>query len=86
MQVEATGDTDAPDQQEVSGDSDALDQQEDAGDKEESILGNLSPTYDDASTMNTEEYNKALKELGIEDGAEAKSDANPLRPRRSSRP
>jgi hypothetical protein len=55
MQVEATGDSDAPDQQ------------EDAGDKEESILGNLSPISDNASTMDTEEYNRLTKELEDEE-------------------
>ena len=57
MQVEATGDSDTPDQQEVAGDNNAPDQQEDAGDKEETILDNLSPLSNDASSMNTEEYN-----------------------------
>nr|XP_051191040.1 uncharacterized protein LOC127304389 [Lolium perenne] len=73
MQVEATGDSDAPDQQEATGDSDAQDQQEDARDKEESILGNLSPESDDVSTMNTEEYDRAMKELTDEEAAEAES-------------
>jgi hypothetical protein len=73
MQVEATGDSDAPDQQEVAGDSEAPDQQEDAGEKEESILGNLCPTSDEVSTMNKEEYNKALQELEDEEAAEAES-------------
>jgi hypothetical protein len=73
MQVEATGDSDAPDQQEVAGESKAPEQQEVAGDIEESIPGNLSPTSDDVSTMNTEEFNKALKELEGEAEAEAES-------------
>ncbi|KAK1677142.1 hypothetical protein QYE76_037990 [Lolium multiflorum] len=75
MQVEATGDSDAPDQQEAAGDSDAPDQQEDVGDKEESILGNLSPTSDDATTMDTEEYNRLPKEL--EDSATAEAESAP---------
>ena len=66
MQAEASGDSDAPDRQETVGDSDAPDQKEDAGVKEESILGNLSPTSDDGSSMDTEEYNRLTKEL--EDG------------------
>ena len=73
MQVEATGDSDAPDQQEAAGDSAAPDHPEDAGEKEESILGNLSPTSDDVSTMNTEEYNRAMKEFEDEEAAEAES-------------
>jgi hypothetical protein len=73
MQVEATGDSDVPDQQEAAGDSAAPDHQEDAGEKEESILGNLSPTSDDVSTMNTEEYNRAMKEFEDEEAAEAES-------------
>jgi hypothetical protein len=79
MQVEATGDSDAPDQQEVAGESEAPEQQEDARDIEESILGNLSPTSDDVSTMNTEEFNKALKELRVK----RKPRRNPLRLSRS---
>jgi hypothetical protein len=67
MQVGATGDSDAPYQQEIPGDSNASDQQEDVGDKEESILGNLSPISDDASTMDTEEYNRLTKELEDEE-------------------
>ncbi|KAK1677051.1 hypothetical protein QYE76_037899 [Lolium multiflorum] len=73
MQDEAAGTDDAPEQQEAAGASSASDQQEDAGDVEESILGNLSPTSDDASSMNTEEFNKALKELEGEEEAEAES-------------
>jgi hypothetical protein len=73
MQVEAPGDNDAPDQLEAVGDSDAPDKQEEAGDKEESILGNLSPTSDDASNMDTEEYNRALKELGGDGQSEVES-------------
>ena len=73
MQVEATEDNDAPDQQEAAGDSDVPDQQEDAGDKEESILGNLSPTSDDATTLDTEEYNRLTKELEGDEEAEAES-------------
>ncbi|KAK1681684.1 hypothetical protein QYE76_042532 [Lolium multiflorum] len=69
--VEALGNSDAPDQQEAVGDSDASGQEE-AGNKEESILGNLSPTSDDASSMNTEEYDRALKELGDPEALEAK--------------
>jgi len=61
MQVEAVGDSDAPYQQ------------EDAGDKEESILGNLSPTSDDATTLDTEEYNRLTKELEGDQKAEAES-------------
>jgi hypothetical protein len=73
MQVEATGDSDTPDQQGVAGDNNAPDQQEDAGDKEESILDNLSPLSDDASSMDTEEYNRVMKELEDEEKAEAES-------------
>jgi hypothetical protein len=73
MQVEAIGDSDAPDQQEAARGSDVSDQQEDAGDKEESILGNLSPTSDDATTLDTEEYNRLTKELEDDEEAEAES-------------
>jgi flagellar biosynthetic protein FliP len=73
MQVETTGDSDAPDQQDAAGDSDVPDQQEDAGDKEESILSNLIPTSDDVSTMNTKECNRAMKELEDEEVAEVES-------------
>jgi hypothetical protein len=73
MQVEATRNIDAPDQQDAAGESKALEQQEDAGEVEESILGNLSTTSDDASSMDTEEFNKALKELEGEEEAEAES-------------
>ncbi|XP_071685452.1 uncharacterized protein [Lolium perenne] len=73
MQDAAAGTGDAPEQQEVVGDSDAPDQQKDAGDKEESILGNLSPISGDACTMDTEEYNHAMKESEDEEQAEAES-------------
>jgi hypothetical protein len=73
MQDEAAGAGDAPEQQEVVEDSDAPDQHEDAGDKEESILGNLSPISGDASTMDTEEYNRAMKELEDEEHDEEES-------------
>jgi hypothetical protein len=73
MQDEAAGAGDAPEQQEVVGDSDAPEQQEDAGEAEESILGNLSPTSDDASSMDTEEYNCVTKELEDAEKAEAES-------------
>jgi hypothetical protein len=73
MQDEAAGSGDAPEQQEVVGDSDVPDQQEDAGGEEESILGNLSPISDDASTMDTEDYNRAMKELEDDEQAEAES-------------
>ncbi|KAK1683497.1 hypothetical protein QYE76_044345 [Lolium multiflorum] len=46
--------------------------QEEAGNPEESILGNLSPDSDDASSIGTEEYNRLTKELAIgeeDDGA-----------------
>ncbi|KAK1697110.1 hypothetical protein QYE76_013807 [Lolium multiflorum] len=46
---------------------------EDAGEAEESILGNLSPISDDASTMDTEEYNRLTKELEDEEAAAAES-------------
>ncbi|KAK1680708.1 hypothetical protein QYE76_041556 [Lolium multiflorum] len=69
MQVEAPGNTDAPDQQEAVGGSDAPGQEE-AGDKEESILGNLSPISDDASSIGTEEYNRLTKELEIGESAD----------------
>ncbi|KAK1594936.1 hypothetical protein QYE76_007570 [Lolium multiflorum] len=71
MQVEAPRDNDAPDQQEAVRDSDAPGQQEEAGDKEKSILGELSPTSDDASSMDNEGYNRALKELEGEGQSEA---------------
>ncbi|KAK1620214.1 hypothetical protein QYE76_025731 [Lolium multiflorum] len=64
---------DTPDQQDAAGDNDAPYQQEDAGDKEESILGNLSPTSDDATTLDTEEYNRLTKELEGDQEAEAES-------------
>nr|XP_051229488.1 uncharacterized protein LOC127347329 [Lolium perenne] len=73
VQDEAAGAGDAPEQQEVVGDSDAPEQPEDAGEAEESILGNLSPISDDASTMDTEEYNRLTKELEDEEAAEAES-------------
>jgi hypothetical protein len=71
MHVEAPRDSNAPDQQEAVGDSDAPRQQENARDKEESTLGNLSPTSDVASSMDMEEYNRALKELGGDEQSEA---------------
>jgi hypothetical protein len=73
MQVVAAGNCDTPDHQKVAGDNNAPDQQEDAGDKEESILDNLSPLSDDASSMDTEEYNRVMKELEDEDKDEAES-------------
>jgi hypothetical protein len=73
MQVEATGDNDAPDQQDAARDIDVPDQQVDDGDKEESIQGKLSPTLDGVSTMNTEEYNRVMKELEDEEAAKAES-------------
>ncbi|KAK1650907.1 hypothetical protein QYE76_068712 [Lolium multiflorum] len=62
----------ASDQQEAVGESDAPGQ-EGVGNPEESILGNLSPNSDDASSMDTEEFNRKLEELG----AGEQSDANP---------
>jgi hypothetical protein len=74
MQDEATGDGDAPEQQEVVGDSDTPEQADDAREEEEeSIMGNLSPISDDASTMDTEEYNRLTKELEDEEAAEVES-------------
>ncbi|KAK1627792.1 hypothetical protein QYE76_002107 [Lolium multiflorum] len=73
MQVEAAKNSDTLDQHEAAGDNNAQDQQEEAGEKEESILGNLSPISDDASSMDTEEYNRAMKELEDEEKAEAES-------------
>ncbi|KAK1645878.1 hypothetical protein QYE76_063683 [Lolium multiflorum] len=55
VQVEAPENV-APDQQEAVGESDAP--------GEESILGNLSPTSDDSSSMDTEEFNRKIEELG----------------------
>jgi hypothetical protein len=60
-------------QDEATRDSDAPDQQEDARDKEDSILGNLRPTSDDASSMYTKEYNLVTKELEDSEKAEAES-------------
>ncbi|KAK1650708.1 hypothetical protein QYE76_068513 [Lolium multiflorum] len=71
LQVEAPGNNVAPDLPEAVGDSDAPGQEE-AGNPEESILGNLSPNSDDASSIGTEEYNRLTKELAIgeeDDGA-----------------
>ncbi|KAK1668085.1 hypothetical protein QYE76_056244 [Lolium multiflorum] len=69
LQVEGPGNNvDLP---EAVGDSDAPGQEE-AGNPEESILGNLSPNSDDASSIGTEEYNRLTKELAIgeeDDGA-----------------
>ncbi|KAK1606313.1 hypothetical protein QYE76_029986 [Lolium multiflorum] len=75
MQVEAPGNSNAPDQQEAVGDSDALGQEE-SGDKEESILGNLSPISDDASSIGTKEYNRLTKELEIGENADDASSMN----------
>ncbi|KAK1697307.1 hypothetical protein QYE76_014004 [Lolium multiflorum] len=71
LQVEGPGNNVAPDLPEAVGDSDAPGQEE-AGNPEESILGNLSPNSDDASSIGTEEYNRLTKELAIgeeDDGA-----------------
>ncbi|KAK1694518.1 hypothetical protein QYE76_011215 [Lolium multiflorum] len=71
LQVEGPGNNVAPDLPEAVGDSDAPGQEE-AGNPEESILGNLSPDSDDASSIGTEEYNRLTKELAIgeeDDGA-----------------
>jgi hypothetical protein len=73
MQVEAAGNNVTSDQHDVAGDNNVPDQQENAGDKEESILENLSPLSDDASSMDTEEYNRSMKELEDEEKAEAES-------------
>ncbi|KAK1616040.1 hypothetical protein QYE76_021557 [Lolium multiflorum] len=72
LQVEALGNNVAPDLPEAVGDSDAPGQEE-AGNPEESILGNLSPNSDDASSIGTEEYNRLTKELAIgeEDGGDS---------------
>ncbi|KAK1697021.1 hypothetical protein QYE76_013718 [Lolium multiflorum] len=71
LQVEGPGNNVAPDLPEAVGDSNAPGQEE-AGNPEESILGNLSPNSDDASSIGTEEYNRLTKELAIgeeDDGA-----------------
>ncbi|KAK1680061.1 hypothetical protein QYE76_040909 [Lolium multiflorum] len=47
-----------------------------AGDPEESILGNLSPNSDDASSIGTEEYNRLTKELEIGESADDASSMN----------
>ncbi|KAK1604842.1 hypothetical protein QYE76_028515 [Lolium multiflorum] len=70
--VEAPGNGDAPDQQEAVGDSDAP-EQDGAGNPEESILGNLSPTSGDSSSMDTEEFNRKLEELGGGEQTDAES-------------
>jgi hypothetical protein len=48
MQVEDTGNNNAPGQQ------------EDVGDNEDSILENLSPLFGDASSIDSEEYNRLM--------------------------
>ena len=65
MQVEVPENSDAPDQQEAVGESDAP--------GEESILGNLSPISGDTSSMDTEEFDRKLKELGGGDQSEVES-------------
>ncbi|KAK1678938.1 hypothetical protein QYE76_039786 [Lolium multiflorum] len=75
LQVGAPGNGAAPDQQEAVGDSDTLGQEE-AGNPEESILGNLSPNSDDASSIGTEEYNRLTKELEIGEEADGASSMN----------
>ncbi|KAK1666482.1 hypothetical protein QYE76_054641 [Lolium multiflorum] len=45
-------------------------------DTEESILGNLSPISDDASSIGTEEYNRLTKELEIGENADDASSMN----------
>ncbi|KAK1648669.1 hypothetical protein QYE76_066474 [Lolium multiflorum] len=57
------------------GDSDTPGQEE-AGNPEESILGNLSPNSDDASSIGTEEYNRLTKELQIGEEADGASSMN----------
>ncbi|KAK1695602.1 hypothetical protein QYE76_012299 [Lolium multiflorum] len=65
VQVEALENSDAPDQREAVGESDAP--------GEESILGNLSPISGDTSSMDTEEFDRKLKEFGGGDQPEVES-------------
>jgi hypothetical protein len=65
MQVEAPENSDAPDQQEAVGESDAP--------GEESILGNLSPTSDDTPSMDTDEFDRKVKEFGYGEQPEVDS-------------
>ncbi|KAK1664636.1 hypothetical protein QYE76_052795 [Lolium multiflorum] len=75
LQVGAPGINVAPDLQEAVGDSDTPGQKE-AGNPEESILGNLIPNSDDASSIGTEEYNRLTKELEIGEEADGASSMN----------
>jgi hypothetical protein len=72
MQIDDVGDNNAPGQQDGAGDNNAPGQQ-DAGDNEDSILKNLSPLSGDSSSMDSEEYNRMMKELEDEEKAEAES-------------
>jgi hypothetical protein len=60
-------------QVEAAGGNNALNQQEDAGDNEVSILENLSPLSGDASSMDSEEYNRLMKEMEEKEKAEVES-------------
>ncbi|KAK1649244.1 hypothetical protein QYE76_067049 [Lolium multiflorum] len=57
-------------QVEAAEDNSALNQQEDAGDNEVSILENLSPLSGDTSSMDSEEYNRLMKEMEEKEKAE----------------
>ncbi|KAK1653238.1 hypothetical protein QYE76_071043 [Lolium multiflorum] len=86
LQVGAPGNNVAPDLQEAVGDSDTPGKEE-AGNPEESILGNLSPNSDDASSIGTEEYNRLTKELAIgeeDDGASSMNQRNSTASSRNS--
>jgi hypothetical protein len=72
-QVDDAGSGDTPEQHEAAEDSSEPYQQEEAGDVEESILGNLSPASNYTSSMNTEEFDQALKDLEGEKEADAES-------------
>jgi hypothetical protein len=54
-------------------DNNASGQQEGARDKEDSILENPSPLSGDASSMDSEEYNRLMKEMEDKEKAEAES-------------
>ncbi|KAK1630497.1 hypothetical protein QYE76_004812 [Lolium multiflorum] len=68
-QVEVPENNAAPDQQEAVGESGAP--------VEESILGNLSPISGDATSMDTEEFDRKVKEYGYGDQPEVES-AQPM--------
>jgi hypothetical protein len=71
MQVDDAGVNNPPDQQDAAGYGNTPGQQEEARDNQDSILKKLSPLSGDASSLDSEEYNRMMKELEDEEKAVA---------------